>query len=857
MEWKTPLERLLRQRSCPFCRLLLHMLSRPQNDPLRVEAVAKHVSGAYKNWTLSELAEEDLPSIYKHWPFGRTAKREKASASWTEDFLNGAEDIIMGPLSYIVIKESAAKGRGAIPDTANGVNFNKDVIGLATTPLEYELQRMTMESHEETRKNRYRKECSLTVTLYTSKSTKHPSGHLAVKCWGYTGHPESKRRLLSNFHLRVADDRISSSHPRGPLSHGQKVDPKWIELRIAGQWLSECMEKHGDRCHTHGWEAARKNPQHLRAVDVQERCIVELNDTSIPYVALSYMWGTGGKQKLLLTRSNMAALQKPYGLTRPPNTIPRTIADAMEVVKAIGLRYLWVDALDKNDPQAELETGQMDRIYGGALLTLVAASGDSAESGIAGVRSNPSMTPGSVGIQRNLQQASAQVHGAHIIASLDNQNNLESTRWNRRGWTFQERLLSRRLLVFAHDEMVWYCRGMTCREDMDHGVEGKTHPLNFLTLNPEWFEGNKEGARKPPAAGFLDGSTKHEDRRWADGCLETDRFGRTHLVRSRRLAEYVNAVEQYTHRELTDKGDIERAFLGLGSIFETSFKTKLIYGLLESVLDVTLLWRPQVPLKRRICSDPLPSWSWVGWEGAVRYATPFHLDRDKDGAIKRYESAALGEEGIRPLLRYYTWDCEKRRWAPANVTGRGFPHPKRAFPEGWQRSFPEGRYRAPGENQPPSRPVIPEGFVDTNWLRPYHLMFSTKSLKAFRLGQAANNVGLYEARPPNSESPRPLEILDDRGRPIGALTLDTSGPPPADLSQYELIVLSEAHGLKKPLKQPHGPKEEYNVVELKDYLVMLVAETGRRNIYERRGLGQVGKRFFEEGNAEIKTIILA
>ncbi|KAK7985895.1 hypothetical protein PG988_003517 [Apiospora saccharicola] len=760
------------------------MLSRPQNDPLRVEAVAQHVPYDIKNYSLLELIEESSPSIIEQWPFGRTSKRAKGSESWIDDVLHGAEDIIRGPISYFAIKQSAEGARGAIrnviPDATNGVNFNKDVIALATTSLEHELRRMAMESHTEKRKNRYRKECSLVVTLHTSKSTKHPSGHLEVKCLGYTGDPlseQGERSLFSKFHLRVADDQFSSSRPRGPLSYGQKVDPKWIELRIAGQWLSECVEKHGDKCHTHGWEAARKHPQHLRVINVQERCIVELKDPSVPYVALSYMWG--GEQRLLLTRSNMAALQKPGGLTNATYAVPRTIIDAMEVVHAIGKRYLWVDALcklqDPGDPQAELETRQMDRIYGGALLTLVAASGDKAETGIAGVRSNTFMTPGSIGVERNLQQESALVQGAHIIASLDNQNSLETTRWNRRGWTFQERLLSRRLLVFAHDEMVWYCRGMTCREDMDHGVEGKTHPVDFLTLNPEWFEGNTVEATKPPAAGSLDGGTKHAERRWADGCLEIDRFGRTHLVRSRRLAEYVNAVEEYTHRQLTHNADIERAFLGLGNIFEASFKTRLAYGLLESVLDVTLLWRPQVPLERRTCSsDHFPSWSWMGWEGAVHYASPFHMERDKDGAIKSYESASLGEEGIRPLLRYYTWLSQKRRWAPANVTGRGFPHPKKHFPEGWKRSFPEERYKPAGENKPLSRPVIPEGFVNTNLLKPrYHLMFSTKSIKGFRLESFAEdvgkNVGLYVYKA-GSKGPPPLAVLSDQDHAIGALT---------------------------------------------------------------------------------------
>lgn len=517
----------------------------------------------------------------------------------------------------------------------------------------------------------------------------------------------------------------------------------------------------------------------------------------------------------------------------------------------------------------------MDRIYGGALLTLVAASGEKADDGIAGVRNNI-LAPDNVKVERNLRQESARLEGAHIIASLDNHNNLETTSWNQRGWTFQERLLSRRLLVFAHDEMVWYCRCMTCREDMDPGFEGQLHPPHFLTLNPEWFDGHVADPKELPADALLNAGTKLEKRRWADGCLETDRFGRTHLVRSKRLSEYINSVEDYTKRNLTVTCDIESAFRGLGSIFERSFKTRLVHGLLESVLDVTLLWRPRVPLTRRKCSCErkskchFPSWSWVGWEGAVEYASPFHMDRDDDGVIKNYGTAPLGEEGIRPLLRYHTWLPEKRRGVPANFTGRGFPHPKKGFPEGWQRSFPEGRDKAPGESQTPSRPV-PEGSKYLDLLKPYHLMFSTKSLKSFRLGPPAENVGLYAVGASIAEGPRHMTVQDGRGITIGALTLDKSGPPPASLSQYELIVLAEAHSLKEAPNEAQDPKE-YTVDELKDYLVMLVMRTGcheinesrglgqvgRGNleIYERRGLGQIGKHSFEKGNPEIKTIIL-
>jgi hypothetical protein len=68
--------------------------------------------------------------------------------------------------------------------------------------------------------------------------------------------------------------------------------------------------------------------------------------------------------------------------------LPKTIRDAIDLVRALKERYLWVDALClvQND-QADMQKGIdiMDIIYERAVMTIVAASGDSANSGLPGV----------------------------------------------------------------------------------------------------------------------------------------------------------------------------------------------------------------------------------------------------------------------------------------------------------------------------------------------------------------------------------------------------------------------------------------------------------------------------------------
>jgi hypothetical protein len=68
--------------------------------------------------------------------------------------------------------------------------------------------------------------------------------------------------------------------------------------------------------------------------------------------------------------------------------IPRTIRDAMAVVRKLGIRYLWVDALCiiQDDPQDKAkEIHRMDSIYEGSTFTLVAASGSHADAGLSAV----------------------------------------------------------------------------------------------------------------------------------------------------------------------------------------------------------------------------------------------------------------------------------------------------------------------------------------------------------------------------------------------------------------------------------------------------------------------------------------
>ena len=180
-----------------------------------------------------------------------------------------------------------------------------------------------------------------------------------------------------------------------------------LDFDVVKGWLHECTSNHGDDCNpvNHGSDCdaiISNKSEHricdkfaglrlLRFIDVQRQCIVETR-VAYQYVALSYVWGH--TMNIRLTTSNLSDMIKPHSLK--DLILPRTIQDAIIFVRELGEQYLWCDALCllQNDPE-DISQGvnAMDLIYEKALLTIVAACGHDANSGLPGVRNGSRFMP--------------------------------------------------------------------------------------------------------------------------------------------------------------------------------------------------------------------------------------------------------------------------------------------------------------------------------------------------------------------------------------------------------------------------------------------------------------------------------
>ena len=833
LEWATPLSRIIYHADwCRICRLLLNMLCEPANDPLLHPGVAPYVQPEIEGATMKKWTEAGWEYTDSHWPFGHGDERHVGATYVLGPGGQAMKTLLTHTLPTIVNYSYLA----ANPNqrSQRSLQRAKDQSRDARHRIELDNARA---------RNRHPLSCVVKITAHALRESESPE-LLIVELLGYGRKLGADLQVLSQFRLRAVSsastngpadlNSVQLKRSSGPLSYGRLLDAKWIDQSIGHLWLSECESRHGLECNQHGWAIAMEKPKFLRVIDVQDYCIKSVTEsTNCRYIALSYVWGRAKIVKLLY--SNMESLMRKNGLLEVVHSLPQTVTDAIEVVKGMGERYLWTDALcilQENTKEALEQISYMDRVYSGALCTIVAAQGATANSGIEGIRQHFVPEVGQpASQQRKLQQVQVGLKGdMSLVAPLAAQDHkVDDSVWNTRAWTFQERLLSRRLIIFTHGQMIWHCRKMICREDMSVADSGVPYPpLQWLSLKPQHL-GVDTGSKR------IDGST------------EITRHGATRLVRSAVFAEYTRAIEEYTHREISYQSDVLNAFAGLLHIFSRFFRSKTLLGLPESLLDVALLWRPTRQLQRR---SGFPSWSWAGWVGRVAYDEPFTLTRKMDGAFVAFNHDTYGEEGVRPLVRWHVWDAASGRVVPLNYSGLGFPFEGATLPEEWENG--PFYFDSNGNRGPWHVPPVPDNgpWSRSKETESHHLIFWTSGSVKFRFGQPiyqeSDQRWVVHGKPP----PLRYRLIDAESQNVGTVLLDGADQHLLDIGRHEFIQIAEAQYL--------GLDDEVrDVDDCPLYLVMLVLWDEKFEVACRLGLGRVHKASWMLARPKLKLVCLA
>jgi hypothetical protein len=260
------------------------------------------------------------------------------------------------------------------------------------------------------------------------------------------------------------------------------------------------------------------------------------------------------------------------------------------VVYALEIPYIWIDSLcivqDDVVTKAE-DIAQMANVYSHAYITISASSSAAASEGFLQDRHIPrSMQP--FALRYN---SSTGMEGRILVTGEPSPDDMRDP-INSRAWTFQERILSERLIEFSSTQVRWRCRS---KQSCEAGFPPKRRYEKFF----------------------------HDSLILAD-LASSAADGHDSVIL---LGDWAGLVNSFTRRELSDPGDKLLAFSAVPSMVKR--KGAYLAGLWESDLPFNLCWRVRniwTPLggsqdtrQPRPTTYRAPSWSWASVDGTIDF----------------------------------------------------------------------------------------------------------------------------------------------------------------------------------------------------------------------------------------------
>lgn len=369
---------------------------------------------------------------------------------------------------------------------------------------------------------------------------------------------------------------------------------------IARFWLEDCCVAH-ERCQSETPMLPK------RVVDVISGLEPFLFITQCQrgrYAALSYCFGAG--PVLTTTEKTLHERQASIAMS----ILPQTVRDAIIWTRQLGLQYLWIDSLcilQDSLSDWEVELGTMADIYRDATVTIAATAAPHASSGCAPVRNKLQLAPFTplpgIVVEANFKRD----------AWIFRKGPLE-----KRGWTFQEIQLSRRVLRCGGEELAWQCRSR-CYLESD-----PDRPVSVITSNSDNSPRTPFGTRPLDDTRNMNSFTAFQ--RWYQMVGE---FSTRNLTYQEDKLPAFSGIARHFARLLwqdenlslttTKSEDNPTAAQIIAAPPDSGPPCRYICGLWYNDFLQGLLWHcfePGSPIPYRG-----PTWSWVSCESTIIYNT--------------------------------------------------------------------------------------------------------------------------------------------------------------------------------------------------------------------------------------------
>jgi hypothetical protein len=259
------------------------------------------------------------------------------------------------------------------------------------------------------------------------------------------------------------------------------------------EWVRICAFEH-HTCITDGPTGTRNRPTRLiyigdenigeisRLVVVDQAAVEDLH-----YAALSYCWGASSSHRMTTTSKTFS--ERLGGISW--DTLPPTYRDAFIITRVLQLQYIWIDSLciiQDDEQDWRLEAAKMGDIYRHALITIGAVAANSTDDGFI------NRAPPKPSIRIPFKSSRHPEIRGHFYAYSPGVNgdqeaffqDVELSKWNKRGWTFQERLLSRRILFFGKQMLHFECRTLRRSENYSSSLKRSIRWHDLIQNGYRW-----------------------------------------------------------------------------------------------------------------------------------------------------------------------------------------------------------------------------------------------------------------------------------------------------------------------------------------------------------------------------------
>jgi hypothetical protein len=337
-------------------------------------------------------------------------------------------------------------------------------------------------------------------------------------------------------------------------------------------WIKRCDEEHD--CLPE--KSVPDLPSRILDVRNNKVRLRESNATGMSgrYACLSHRWGVPSDSMFCTTKDNFTGFKDDI----PWELLPRTFQDTVSITRRLGLEFLWIDSLciiqgDLHD--FEQQSANMATVYQNAYITFAATASDGPQGGLYTQEHNfrSHRTGAPLAVVKYCDGSERQFSPRRPF-----DHNLKAQPLLSRGWVYQERVLSSRMLHFVGEELVWECGASV---DCECGAEDLENKFEHPRIS------NNDDENSNSYVGHVSSHPYH-------------------------LRAWMQIVTDYTALSLTNASDIFPALSGIARVYATQTHDEYIAGLWKRTLVPNLLWYfadECIDVKARPWRAP--SWSWA------------------------------------------------------------------------------------------------------------------------------------------------------------------------------------------------------------------------------------------------------